>query len=215
MIIYDWICQYVIISHTQNSIFLQLLTSCYISYLHRFPGWQISQGPGRAHRGGPAQRQGLHDEGAEGGAALRVVRLLQLPAVGTHQFSWGCGPRGFWGHEQLSQGGKYHGCHDVEIWAGDTSDARPCRGGSFEKGAMTIRNNWPIGMHVKWSSTERLRLWCPPEKSKLFFLRCEKSDMETNVHERIHARMAGWMNEWRTDWLTEWVTESDNESLSE
>ena len=169
-----------------------------------------AQGPGRAHRGGAAKCQGLRDEGAEGGAALRLVRLLQLPTVGTHQFPWGCGPRGFRGDEQLSQGRKNttKGCHDVKICAGWCLQYRYLRSNDY-----CSRNNGLC--ECMWNAVDwdcEVQQWI----SKLFFL---EMPMIWHGNQGTWKKQCtnGWVNDWMMEWmdgLTDWLNESLNQTMN-
>ena len=62
---------------------------------------------------------------------------------------------------------------------------------------MAIRNQWPIGMSVRYWSNEMFRLWSS------WSLRC----LWLTGHERINARL--------TEWVTGWLTDSMSTQVSE
>ena len=77
------------------------------------------------------------------------------------------------------------------FWFGYQIVPGPCRGGSFEQIKVAIRNQWPIGMFLRWEvlRNEVLKLWGAST--------CEPMTLEMTMkwHERIHAQLTAWINE--------------------
>ena len=77
--------------------------------------------------------------------------------------------------------------------------------GTFEEKTMAIRNQWPIGMSVRYWSNEMFRLWSS------WSLRC----LWLTGHERINARLNELLAGWLIQWVHKWVNARGDDRVKE